>query len=87
MQDPSNIPPAIVAHGGTISHQHGVGVDHAPYLEAEKGPLGLDLIRAVGDLDVLVQDGVTHDGVPADPRVVHDHRPLHPGPAVHPHPR
>ncbi len=38
---------AIVAHGGTISHQHGVGIDHAPYLEAEKGPLGMDLIRAV----------------------------------------
>ncbi len=35
----------VVAHGGTISHQHGVGVDHAPYLEAEKGALGLDLIR------------------------------------------
>ena len=27
---------AIVANGGTISHQHGVGTDHAPYLEAEK---------------------------------------------------
>jgi alkyldihydroxyacetonephosphate synthase len=38
---------AIVAHGGTISHQHGVGRDHAPYLEAEKGPLGMDAIRAV----------------------------------------
>lgn len=38
---------AIVAHGGTISHQHGVGVDHAPYLAAEKGALGLDLLRAV----------------------------------------
>lgn len=37
---------AIVAHGGTISHQHGVGVDHAPYLQAEKGELGLSLIRA-----------------------------------------
>jgi alkyldihydroxyacetonephosphate synthase len=23
--------------GGTISHQHGVGMDHAPYLPAEKG--------------------------------------------------
>lgn len=31
---------AIVARGGTISHQHGVGADHAPYLAAEKGPLG-----------------------------------------------
>lgn len=36
----------IVAHGGTISHQHGVGVDHAPYLQHEKGELGLALIRA-----------------------------------------
>jgi alkyldihydroxyacetonephosphate synthase len=32
---------AIVAHGGTVSHQHGVGRDHAPYLPAEKGPLGM----------------------------------------------
>ena len=38
---------AIVAHGGTISHQHGVGRDHAPYLVHEKGALGMDLIRAM----------------------------------------
>lgn len=38
---------AIVAHGGTISHQHGVGKDHAPWLGAEKGELGLDAINAV----------------------------------------
>ncbi len=38
---------AIVANGGTISHQHGVGVDHAPWLPAEKGALGMDLIRAM----------------------------------------
>ncbi|HSW13188.1 MAG TPA: FAD-binding oxidoreductase [Solimonas sp.] len=38
---------AIVSHGGTISHQHGVGRDHAPYLPAEKGPLGMGLIRAM----------------------------------------
>ncbi|MCG2583298.1 FAD-binding oxidoreductase [Massilia sp. TS11] len=38
---------AIVAHGGTISHQHGVGLDHAPYLEAEKGAAGLAAMRAV----------------------------------------
>lgn len=37
---------AIVTCGGTISHQHGVGLDHAPYLHAEKGTLGLDLLRA-----------------------------------------
>jgi len=35
---------AIVAHGGTISHQHGVGTDHLPYLAAEKGPLGMATI-------------------------------------------
>ncbi len=33
--------------GGTISHQHGVGLDHAPYLEAELSPLGLDALRSV----------------------------------------
>ncbi|HYS10713.1 MAG TPA: FAD-binding oxidoreductase [Myxococcales bacterium] len=36
---------AIVASGGTISHQHGVGVDHRPYLEAEKGALAVDALR------------------------------------------
>jgi alkyldihydroxyacetonephosphate synthase len=36
----------IVAHGGTISHQHGVGLDHAPYLTAEKGVLGMHLLEA-----------------------------------------
>jgi alkyldihydroxyacetonephosphate synthase len=38
---------AIVAAGGTISHHHGVGVDHAPYLEAEKGKLGLAALDAM----------------------------------------
>ena len=38
---------AIVAHGGTISHQHGVGVDHAPYLEAEKGASGIAAMRSL----------------------------------------
>jgi alkyldihydroxyacetonephosphate synthase len=31
----------IVEHGGTISHQHGVGADHREYLPQEKGPLGM----------------------------------------------
>ncbi|WP_295995704.1 FAD-binding oxidoreductase [Rugamonas sp.] len=38
---------AIVANGGTISHQHGVGSDHAPYLAAEKGELGIGAMRAL----------------------------------------
>jgi alkyldihydroxyacetonephosphate synthase len=36
---------AVLREGGTISHQHGVGADHAAYLEIEKGALGL---RALG---------------------------------------
>ncbi|MDO9164787.1 MAG: FAD-binding oxidoreductase [Rhodoferax sp.] len=31
----------IAAHGGTVSHQHGVGRDHAEHLADEKGPLGM----------------------------------------------
>jgi len=38
---------AIVENGGTISHQHGVGSDHAPYLVHEKGRLGLAMIEGV----------------------------------------
>lgn len=36
---------AIVANGGTISHQHGVGSDHAPYLQHEKGAMGIGAMR------------------------------------------
>jgi alkyldihydroxyacetonephosphate synthase len=38
---------AIITSGGTISHQHGVGLDHLQYLEAEKGRLGMAVIAAV----------------------------------------
>jgi alkyldihydroxyacetonephosphate synthase len=38
---------AIVAKRGSISHQHGVGTDHAPYLAAEKGELGIGAMRAL----------------------------------------
>ena len=37
----------LQAHGGTITHQHGIGSDHALYLPNEKGALGMDAIRAV----------------------------------------
>ena len=37
----------ILKNCGTISHQHGVGIDHVPYLPAEKGSLGMDAIHAV----------------------------------------
>lgn len=51
---------AIVMHGGTISHQHGVGVDHRDYLAAEKGEAGLDALRALArefDPDGLLNPG------------------------------
>lgn len=38
---------AIVAQGGTITHHHATGTDHAPYMAAEVGDLGLDVLRAL----------------------------------------
>ncbi|HWA29995.1 MAG TPA: FAD-binding oxidoreductase [Rhizomicrobium sp.] len=38
---------AIVAHGGTISHHHGVGEDHLPWMKQEKGELGIEMLRAI----------------------------------------
>jgi alkyldihydroxyacetonephosphate synthase len=38
---------AIFLGGGTISHQHGVGIDHARYLAAEKGPIGMAVLADV----------------------------------------
>ena len=35
----------IVNNAGTISHQHGVGKDHAPYLHVEKGELGMKVLE------------------------------------------
>lgn len=38
---------AIVAGGGTLSHHHGVGRDHAPWLEQEIGHTGMRMLRAI----------------------------------------
>ncbi|MEJ2169311.1 MAG: FAD-linked oxidase C-terminal domain-containing protein, partial [Desulfobacterales bacterium] len=38
---------AVVAAGGTISHQHGVGRDHREYLPFEKGHLGINVLREI----------------------------------------
>jgi alkyldihydroxyacetonephosphate synthase len=35
----------IISQGGTISHQHGIGLDHARYLEQEKGSLGTKFLK------------------------------------------
>jgi alkyldihydroxyacetonephosphate synthase len=53
---------AISSNGplGTISHHHAVGVDHAPYLPAEIGELGVGVLAAVKrELD---PDGVLNPG-------------------------
>jgi alkyldihydroxyacetonephosphate synthase len=56
------------AHG-TITHHHAVGRDHRPYLEAEIGALGLEVLRAVKA--VLDPAGIMNPGTlvttPADP--------------------
>ncbi|HEX5761615.1 MAG TPA: FAD-binding oxidoreductase [Solirubrobacterales bacterium] len=51
---------AIVAAGGTITHHHAVGRDHAPYMEAEVGRGGLDVLRAVKE--TLDPAGVMNPG-------------------------
>jgi alkyldihydroxyacetonephosphate synthase len=40
---------AIVANGGTITHHHAVGRDHAEWLREEIGDLGVEALRAVKD--------------------------------------
>jgi alkyldihydroxyacetonephosphate synthase len=41
---------AIVRSGATITHHHAVGRDHAPWMRAEVGELGLQLLREIKDL-------------------------------------
>ncbi len=50
----------IVERGGTISHQHGIGTDHAPYFPAEKGALGLQALAAV--FKTFDPDGIMNPG-------------------------
>ncbi len=38
---------SVLAHGGTLSHHHGVGLDHAPWLAREKGAVGVEALRAL----------------------------------------
>ena len=52
---------AIVAGGATITHHHGVGSDHSPWLDAEVGPAGVELLRAIKahlDPDAILNPGV-----------------------------
>ena len=38
---------AMVGNGGTITHHHAVGADHRPWMRAEVGDLGVEVLRAV----------------------------------------
>jgi alkyldihydroxyacetonephosphate synthase len=38
---------AILATGGSITHHHGVGIDHRDHYEREVGPLAIEALRAV----------------------------------------
>jgi len=39
----------IAAHGAPATHQHAVGIDHAPWMAAEVGDTGLTLLAAMKD--------------------------------------
>ena len=52
---------AIRAAGATITHHHGVGRDHKPWLADEIGPVGVEILRAVKDR--LDPHGVLNPGV------------------------
>jgi len=57
---------AIVDGGGTISHQHGVGRDHAPYLGNEIGSLGIavlaDAVRRFDPNGIMNTGALFRDG-------------------------
>jgi alkyldihydroxyacetonephosphate synthase len=38
---------SVLTHGGTLSHHHGVGLDHAAWLAREKGAVGMEALRAL----------------------------------------
>jgi len=51
---------SILRLGGTISHQHGVGLDHLRYAEREKGPLGVRLLQNA--MSALDSEGIMNPG-------------------------
>ncbi|MGI9156880.1 MAG: FAD-binding oxidoreductase [Marmoricola sp.] len=52
---------AMIATGASITHHHGVGADHKPWLAQEIGPVGVEMLRAVKDR--LDPTGVMNPGV------------------------
>lgn len=51
---------ALIAHGGTLSHHHGLGAAHAPWLLHEKGVLGQGILKAIKNH--LDPDGILNPG-------------------------
>jgi alkyldihydroxyacetonephosphate synthase len=51
---------AIVEGGGTLTHHHAVGIDHAPWLEDEVGETGVAALRALKQ--ELDPDGIMNPG-------------------------
>ena len=56
---------ALVEEGATISHHHGVGAWHAPWLGAETGERGMDLLSAAAR--TMDPSGILNRGVLLDP--------------------
>ncbi|MEP6817485.1 MAG: FAD-binding oxidoreductase, partial [Marmoricola sp.] len=52
---------AMVGNGASITHHHGVGQDHKPWLATEIGPVGVEMLRAVKER--LDPTGVLNPGV------------------------
>jgi alkyldihydroxyacetonephosphate synthase len=51
---------AIISHMGTISHHHGIGEDHIPYLAGEKGRLGMMALNHI--LHLFDPKGIMNPG-------------------------
>jgi alkyldihydroxyacetonephosphate synthase len=67
---------AILAHGGTITHHHAIGRDHAPWLPSEVGELGIGLLRAAKA--TLDPAGIMNPGKLLDPAGSGPARPARP---------
>ena len=53
---------SVIATGGaTITHHHGVGADHAAYLAAEKGPLGMAALESI--VRTFDPEGIMNPGI------------------------
>lgn len=61
-----SITETIIEHGGTLSHHHGVGLDHAQWLVEEKGEVGAAALRAfrrhIDPADILNPGKLTDGG-------------------------